>query len=171
MTINTINKALIGALLVLATPVMGQVANPDDVKISASAMKRQISGMTVRSYSDDNGQAIEFYAKNGDVYLWLGGGAKLLIGKWKTCTKKGQMVGNVANSVKDVTVSAICRTLPKPGGGTQNFDTPWVSFGPSIQETAKGDLFKLAELRESPYPMGTRKTDFAYLQKQIAKGK
>lgn len=160
--------AILGLGAMLGAPLAAQGVSDADLAITTKALKAQIVGKTVRTHTYETGQRIEYFAPDGTVYVWPAR-RNLLIGSWKTCSQEHQIYDVATGTTTPITLATICRTLPKPGGGTQTWNSPGASYLKTVLETAQGDLFGLAALREAPYPMGKRTTDFAYLQRQIAK--
>ncbi len=153
-------------VLGLSLPVTGQTVSDAELTITASAVKREVSNMTLRSYTRANGQMVEYLAPNGALYLWLGNN-EFMIGTWKTCMKEAQVISNKGKQT--LSLAAICRSLPNPKGGKQSFDTVWMDFSKtSLLESAQGDIFNLAKLKKAPYKMSKSRSDFAAMQKKIA---
>lgn len=156
------------ALTVLTTPLTAQTVSDADLAVTSSQFKATVSGKTVRTYSQRNGNRIEYFATNGKVYVWPAR-MQLLIGTWKPCTQDMQVMDTATGTTKPVKIASICRTLPNPNGGTQTWNSTWPVYGKQIVERADGDLFGLSQRADAPYAMGKRSLPFAKVQANIKK--
>jgi len=159
--------AAVLAALTLATPVMAQFATDEDLAVTPAQFKAAVSGRTVRTYSQELGNRVEYFDPGGKVYVWPAR-ANLLIGTWKPCSQDLVAV-DASGQEKPVKVASICRVLPNPDGGTQTWNSTWVIYGKQIVERAEGDIFSLSQRTEAPYGMGKRSVDFEGLQANIRK--
>jgi len=159
--------AAVLAAFTLTTPVMAQDVTDQELAVTPAQFKAVVSGRTVRTYSEEDGNLVEYFASNGKVYVWPAR-ANMLIGTWKPCTKDAALVDD-SGQKKPLKIAAICRTLPNPEGGTQTWNSTWVVFGRQIVERAEGDIFSLSKRTGAPYGMGKRSVDFKGLQANIKK--
>jgi hypothetical protein len=138
-----------------------------DLAVTPAQFKAVVSGRTVRTYSEEHGNLVEYFASNGKVYVWPAK-SNMLIGTWKPCTEDGALQ-DPNGQEKAIKIAAICRTLPNPKGGTQTWNSTWVTYGKQIVERAEGDIFSLSKRTEAPYWMGKRSVNFKGLQANIKK--
>ena len=159
--------AAVLAALTFTTPVMAQDVTDEELAVTPAQFKAAVSGRTVRTYSQEDGNLVEYFAPNGKVYVWPAR-ANLLIGTWAPCSKDAALV-DASGQKKPLKIASICRTLPNPEGGTQTWNTTWVIYGRQIVERAEGDIFSLSKRTDAPYAMGKRSVDFKGLQANIKK--
>ncbi|MCA3481985.1 MAG: hypothetical protein IOD00_15390 [Rhodobacter sp.] len=159
--------AAVLAALTLATPVMAQFVTDEDLAVTPAQFKAAVSGRTVRTYSQELVNRVEYFDPGGKVYVWPAR-ANLLIGTWKPCSQDLVAV-DASGQEKPVKIASICRVLPNPDGGTQTWNSTWVIYGKQIVERAEGDIFSLSQRTEAPYGMGKRSVDFEGLQANIRK--
>jgi hypothetical protein len=159
--------AAVLAAFTLTTPVMAQFASDEDLAVTPAQFRAAVSGRTVRTYSEEFGNRVEYFDPNGKVYVWPER-AHLLVGTRKPCSQYLIAVDN-SGQQKPVEIASICRVLPDPDGGTQTWNSTWVVFGRQIVERAEGDIFSLSKRTDAPYWMGKRSVDFKGLQANIKK--
>lgn len=159
---------LISVILSLATPAFAQNVADADLTISKSAVKKFVSGKTIRTYTRKQGNRIEYFAPNGKIYVWPAR-LNLIIGTWAVCDREAKMVDPTTQKVKEMKLASICRKLPVEGNPDQTWNSPWATYKPTIQEYQAGDLFDLSGRTDAPYPMGKRSEPFAYFIKKIEK--
>jgi hypothetical protein len=159
--------AAVLAALTFTTPAMAQFASDEDLAVTPAQFKAAVSGRTVRTYSQEDGNRVEYFDPNGKVYVWPAR-AHLLVGTWKPCSQDLIAVDD-SGQQKPVEIASICRVLPDPDGGTQTWNSTWVIYGKLIVERAEGDIFSLSKRTGAPYGMGKRSVDFKGLQANIKK--
>lgn len=159
--------AAVLAALTFTTPVMAQLASDEDLAVTPAQFKAAVSGRTVRTYSQEDGNLVEYFASNGKVYVWPAR-SNLVIGTWEPCRQDIEVMDS-SGQMKSVKVGSICRTFPKQGGGTKTWNSWWPTYGKLIVERAEGDIFSLSKRTDAPYGMGKRSVDFKGLQANIKK--
>lgn len=161
-------KSLLGAALavVIGSAAPAQTIADEDLAISKGAVKAFVSGKTVRTYTRKHGNRIEYFAPNGKIYVWPAR-LNLLVGTWRICDREAKLVDPKTKKVKAMKLASVCRKLPVASNPNQEWNSPWATYKPTIQEYVKGDLFSLTGRTDAPYPMGKRSTPFSYYQSKI----
>lgn len=158
----------VSMLLFWATASVSQTVSNEELAVRPVQVKAFLSGKTIRTYNRNGlGNMITYFAPNGTMYIWPPRRAVLTTGTWNACSKDASMVDAKTKKVQKIKLATVCRVI-KANGKSSNFDIGWIGFKKMIQEYEVGDVFSLADSSgKTPYAMGKRSVDFAYLRRKI----
>lgn len=156
------------SIMLVAGPSAAQQVSDEDLATRPATVKKLVSGQTIRTYTRNHGNRIEYFAPNGKVYVWPAR-MQMITGTWKTCTKTAKLADPKTQKVKDLKLAAICRKLPTSTAPDQTWDSIWATYKYNIREQVAGDLFKLSTRTGAPYALGKRDEGFAYYVKKVEK--